>query len=129
MNVYLNSDSERMGTKIRIDTEDKKALIDAKYNSEEVSVVKKAGKEITTRVRVQKDNEGNITKVTIKEIKNRDGTTVFETNVESMDLNNNPRNATIKVKQSEDRVPMRLVKEKKTSFYEQIDSEYGKRAK
>lgn len=129
MNVYLYSDSERMGTKIRIDTEDKKALIDAKYNSEEVSVVKKSGKEITTRVRVQKDNEGNITKVTIKEIKNRDGTTVFETNVESMDLNNNPRNATIKVKQSEDRVPVRLVNEKKTSFYEQIDSEYGKRVK
>ena len=117
-----------MRTNIRIDTEDKKALLDAKYNSEEVSIVKKGGKEIITRVRVQKDNEGHITKVTIREIKNKDGSTVFETNVESMDSLSNPKNAIITVKQTEERVPLRLINNtnNKKSVYDQVDSEYGR---
>jgi hypothetical protein len=67
---------------IKVDTDVK--LANMKYNSEEVSVVKKGGKEITTRVRINKDADGRVTRTTIKEIKNRDGTVIYETNVETM---------------------------------------------
>ncbi len=67
---------------IKVDTDIK--LDNIKYNSEEVSVIKKGGKEITTRIRINKDADGNVTKTTIKEIKNRDGTVIYETNVETM---------------------------------------------
>lgn len=61
---------------------------DTKYQSEEVSIVKKGGKEITTRVRIYKEDDGNITRTTIREIKNRDGTILYETSVETNNSNN-----------------------------------------
>lgn len=47
-------------------------------------MVKKGGKEITTRIRIQKDDDGNIIRTTIKEIRHRDGSVIYETNVETM---------------------------------------------
>ena len=83
--VRTEINTETTGRHIDLQSSYKKA--DTKYNSEEVNVVKKGGKEITTRTRVQKDSEGGITKTTIKEIKNRDGTVLVETNVETMNPN------------------------------------------